>query len=255
MESSPALTCVLFDLDGTLVDTTTLIFESYRHTLETVLDYKPTHAELLGQYGRPLAETMRGFLAGLGENGGKKIEAASETDRPVLHVQFQAGTLPVDESLVEEMVGVYRTYNLARHDALIRSFPHVDDTLAELRRRGYLLGVVTSKGRRTTRLSLGRYDLERYMSVVITLDDTTVHKPHPEPVLKALAALGRPPVEALFVGDSVYDLQAGKAAGARAGAALWGPFARADLEAQRPDYLFESVAEILDVCPPIDGAE
>lgn len=254
MGAAATLSCVLFDLDGTLVDTTALIFASYRHTLRAVFGYEASDGELLKEYGRPLSETMRGFLRALGQKGAIKLEAANETDQPVATVQAEAGPAP-DEAMVDRLVKVYREYNLAHHDALIRSFPGAEETLAELRRRGYTLGIVTSKGRRTTLLSLGHYGLERCLSAIVTLEDTQRHKPHAEPVLKALSVVGKTPAETLFVGDSVFDIMAGRAAGVQTGAALWGPFPRADLAAQRPDYLFETITDLLEVCPPLDKTE
>ncbi|MHB9089944.1 MAG: HAD-IA family hydrolase [Chloroflexota bacterium] len=251
MATATPLTCVLFDLDGTLVDTTNLIFESYRHTTRTVLGYTPTDAQLLDQYGRPLVDTFRAFIAALERRGGSPIEAATETDRPAADLRASAGDSAPAEALLARLVAVYREYNLRLHDALIRSFPGVEETVPELRRRGYMLGVVTSKGRHTTTLSLARYDLAPCMRTVVTLEDTTMHKPNPEPVLKALANLGLPPQVALFVGDSVHDLAAGRAAGVRTGAALWGPFPRADLAAIQPDYLLESISDLLTLCPPL----
>ncbi len=253
MQPHPPLTCVLFDLDGTLVDTTDLIFESYRHTLESVLGYSPSDEELLGQYGRPLPDTMRELLVALARRGGVKgapIEAAAETDRPVQSISAQTGVLTPDEAVVDRLVSVYRDFNLQHHDAFIRSFPYAVETLAELRRRGYALGLVTSKGRLTTERSLQHYSLQRFLDTIITADDTVRHKPDPEPVLRALANLGRQPSEALFVGDSVHDVAAGQAAGTLTAAALWGPFPREELEALRPDYLLASLPDLLAICPP-----
>ncbi len=255
MQPRRPLACVLFDLDGTLVDTTDLIFESYRHTLESVLGYSPTDAELLGQYGRPLPDTMRELLVALARRGGVKgapIEAAVETDRPAQSISAQTGVLVPDEEVVDRLVNVYREFNLRHHDAFIRSFPYALETLAELRRRGYALGLVTSKGRLTSERSLRHYSLHRFLDTIITADDTARHKPDPEPVLRALANLGREPGESLFVGDSIHDIAAGQAAGTLTAAALWGPFPRDELQARRPDYLLASLTDLLNICPPRD---
>ncbi len=229
--------CVLFDLDGTLVDTTTLIFASYRHTLASVFGYEASHAQLLAQYGKPLLETMRSFVDEIRRERGKLGAAAWEEAS--------------DSELLEHLVQQYRRFNLARHDELIRSFPGVNETLAALAGRGYRLGVVTSKGRHTTELSLARYQLRHFMSVVVALEDTPHHKPHPEPVLIAARQLGLAVGECLLVGDSVFDLRAGRAAGARTGAALWGPFDERDLAAEQPDLLLPEIAALLAHCPAL----
>jgi len=255
MRPLPPLACVLFDLDGTLVNTTALLFASYRYALKQVLGVTATDEELREQLGRPLADTMRDLLAVLGRYTVTKIEAATETDRPLASIDAQTGGVPAaDQPLVDSLVRVYREFNLRQHDAYIRPFPGVDETLAELRRRGYPLGVVTSKMRHTAALSLRHYGLDRYVDALVTPEDTTRHKPEPEPVLLALAKLGVTPAEALFVGDSVHDIAAGQAAGVRTGAALWGPFPRAELAALRPDYLLASIRDLLPICPPRGSA-
>jgi pyrophosphatase PpaX len=253
MVSTQRLTCVLFDLDGTLVDTTDLIFESYRYTLQTLLGFTPTDEELLGQYGRPLPETMRELLLAPSRTAALKLEDATTTDDPKGNLKQRAGRTQVaDEELVDNLVRFYRDYNVRNHDGLIRPFPYVDETLAELRRRGYMLGVVTSKGRPTVHLTMGRYGIDRYIKTLVTEDDVVQHKPHPEPVLRALAEIQVAPEQALFVGDSVFDIMAGQAAGTKTGAALWGPFPREELASLRPDYMLESMRDLLKVCPPLN---
>ncbi|MHB1417679.1 MAG: HAD-IA family hydrolase [Chloroflexota bacterium] len=245
------LACVLFDLDGTLIDTTTLIFESYRYTLDKMLGYIPTDEELLSQYGRPLADAMRELVVALGQSGGLKIEEATETDQPAATVSAQTpGQVPSEEALVDRLVKAYRRYNARQHDALIRPFPRVNETLAELQRRGYVLGIVTSKGRAIAERSIAHYGLDAFMETVITADDTPVHKPHPRPIFMALANVGRQPRETLFVGDSPLDVQAGRAAGTLTAAAFWGPFAHEELLAEHPDYTPLSLPDLLAICPP-----
>lgn len=249
--SEPSLVCVLLDLDGTLVDTTDLIFTSYRYTLQKALGFTPTDEELLDQYGRPLPDTMRELLMAPSRIAALKLERAVKTDEPRENLKQQAGKDHVsDEALVDELVRRYREFNVRNHDALIKSFPHVHEVLEELKNRGYLLGVVTSKSRATVKMTMGRYGLQKYIQTLVTEDDVTHHKPHPAPVLKALNDLKVPPEQALFVGDSPYDMQAGRAAGTKTGAALWGPFPRDELAALNPDYMLESMLDLLEICPP-----
>jgi pyrophosphatase PpaX len=119
--------------------------------------------------------------------------------------------------------------------------------IAKLRQRGYSLGVVTSKSRQFAERGLRLCGLWDFMSVFISMDDTLRHKPHPEPLLLALEKLRVAPQHAVYVGDSRYDLQAGKAAGVRTVAALWGPVPRSELELENPDCLSRTPGELLKI--------
>jgi pyrophosphatase PpaX len=127
-------------------------------------------------------------------------------------------------------------------------FPGALDTLAQLKEQGLQLGLVTSKIRLEITPTLQRIPLHRYVRVVVTADQTTRPKPYPDPVYLALQTLQIPAEEVLFVGDSPYDLQSGRAAGVKTGAAAWGPHPRPTLEAERPDFFFESFRDVLRAC-------
>jgi pyrophosphatase PpaX len=122
---------------------------------------------------------------------------------------------------VDELVAVYRAHNTPLHDELV-AFAGVEDFLGELRAEGRRLGIVTAKRRRTIELAFGVLDLERLFDAVVTSDDTTRHKPDPEPVVEALRQLGAEPGDAAFVGDSPFDMGAGKAAGVFTVGVGWG---------------------------------
>lgn len=247
------LTCLLFDLDGTLVDTTDLIFTSYRYALQQVLGMTPSDEALLAQHGRPLAYALGELArATLGQRPAATLEQAVEAEPVEPAPQRDRRVGPPEQALVETLVRVYREHNLKHHDQLIRCFPGASETVAALRARGYLLGVVTSKSRLTAELSMARCRLSEYMSATITLEDVTAHKPDPAPLLVALRRLGRRSEEALYLGDSTLDILAARAAGLRSAAALWGAFPRAELLALTPDYALESVEQLLDVCPPLN---
>jgi pyrophosphatase PpaX len=208
---------VLFDLDGTLIDSRELILGSYRHTMEAHLGWVPPDEAWLVNMGKPLIIQLRGFAS--------------------------------DESQALSMMETYRRHNARTHDAALRPFPGMDDTLRRLRAAGYRLGVVTSKlgdmalrGLATCGLSLEWFD------AFVTADDPVPHKPDPGPVTLALdrASVGNAG-RALFVGDAVWDLMAGRAAGTLTAAALWGPFGRDDLEAGEPDYWLARPAEVAEL--------
>jgi len=199
---------VFFDLDGTLVDTTDLILASCAHTFERHLGTVPPRAALVATFGRSLPEVLREVARGAGV-ADPDAEAAA-------------------------MLATYRAHNDAVHDELIRPFDGVEQMLATLHAAGLHLGVVTSKRERAARRGLARYGFEGAFEVTVFHDDTVLHKPHPEPLLAAAARAGVAPSASVYVGDSVHDVAAGRAAGMFTVAALWGPFPRADLEAAGP---------------------
>ena len=219
--------CILFDLDGTLIDTTDLIFTSYRHALTAVLGQTASLDELFLGYGRPLAESFGAILANR-------------------QIQLPQGE---HQALLARLIVAYREFNVANHDALAREFPGVRTTLDELARRGYALGLVTSKAREMAERGVRLAGLAGQFRVMVFLEDTERHKPHPDPLWFALDRLDRrqTPRRSMYVGDSVHDLRAGRTAGVRTAGALWGPFPRESLAAEEPDYLLASSAELLDI--------
>jgi pyrophosphatase PpaX len=213
---------ILFDLDGTLIDTTHLILCCFDHSWQKVCGSGHSREALIGTFGMPLREAMRRLL--VSSNG-----AAA------------------DDDMVERLLAEYRTFNLANHDALAVSFKDTQAVLESLRARGYLIGVVTSKSRELALRGLKLCSLDSYVDAAVFLEDTARHKPQPEPVLAALERLNVPAARAAYVGDSCHDMVAGRAAGVRTVAALWGPFPRAELECERPDFLAESITDLLRI--------
>jgi pyrophosphatase PpaX len=227
--ATSAYVAVLFDLDGTLLDTTDLIFQSYQHALAEVLDPPPTTAELLLGYGQPLYAAFSAILDA-------RASAGLDDDRP---------------ALVERLIQLYRAFNVAQHDRLAREFPGVQATLAELGRRGYPLGLVTSKARSIGERGLRLGGLDRLFQTTVYMDDTARHKPEPDPLWLALDRLGlRDRADhVLYVGDSTHDLRAGRAAGVHTAAALWGPFPPDSLTELAPDHALASIEALLGLFP------
>ncbi len=206
------VTTVLFDLDGTLIDSVGLIVESYRHTARVHLD-------------RDVPESH--FLAGLG--------------RP-LHVEF--ATLTDDPDEVAAMVQTYREFNLKRHDELVTAYPGAVAAVDFLVGRNARLGIVTSKIGGTAQRGLDVAGFPDVFEVLVGSGDVERHKPHPEPVLLALEMMKTSAGNSVYVGDSPFDLIAGRDAGTRTAAAMWGPFPREQLLACEPDFVFESPSEL-----------
>jgi pyrophosphatase PpaX len=205
---------VLFDLDGTLVDSGAIILASFKHAARTVL-------------ARDVEEEQIAALVG-GSN---------------LHDQMRV----LSPAHVDELVRVYREHNRPLHDEL-EAFDGVEELMQTLSDQGRKLGIVTAKGRQTVDLAFAVLSLERYFDAVVTADMTDRHKPDPAPVLKALELLETEPGDAAFVGDSPYDIVAGKAAGVFTVAVSWGKIHPEErlLEAGA-DILVHSPKELLDV--------
>jgi pyrophosphatase PpaX len=206
---------ILFDLDGTLLDTLELLLGSMRHAFAEREGLAPTTEEWIAGIGTPLRTQLRPF-------------AESDED-------------------VERVVERYRGYQLAHHDRLLKSYADVHATLELLHARGHPLGVVTSKMNDIMHRGLDHVGIAHLISVAIGCDSCSKHKPDPEPVLVALRELGYEPHEAVYVGDSPHDMYAGRAAGVITIAALWGLFTRQQLEEAQPDYWIERITDL----PPL----
>ena len=200
---------VLFDLDGTLLDTIELLLASVRWAFRDRSGRVPTTEEWIAGIGTPLESQMQVYAA----------------DR---------------EDLVT-LVSGYREYQRAHHDELTRAYADAIETVVELQRSGYRLGVVTSKASDIANRSLKFVGLDRYLEVVVGYDATNRHKPDPEPVRYALDVLQVPPSEAVFVGDSPHDMFAGNAAGVITVGALWGPFPQSALRVASPRYYLDQI--------------
>jgi pyrophosphatase PpaX len=208
-------TTVLFDLDGTLIDSTRLIIESYHHTMRIHRGRTFPDSEWIAGLGTPLRVQFRRF-----------------TDDPVE---------------VEHMIATYREWNLAHHDAMVRAFPGAVDMVRTLKAAGASLGIVSSKNGHGVRLGLGLCGFDGLFDVIVTSDDLEASKPDPAPVLAAVARLDTGPNSTLFAGDSPHDIAAGRDAGVHTAACLWGPFERARLAAERPDFFVDSFRQLADL--------
>ncbi len=211
---------VLFDLDGTLVDTIPLILACYEHTLGSHLPgYDPGRHVIVGNLGRSLDDILLDYA-----------RAAGAAD--------PAGTS-------RAMLQTYRAFQRVHLPRLIRPYEGVRETLAGLRARGLTLGVVTSKVEWAARETYEPYGLGEFLSVHVFHDDTERHKPDPQPLLLAAERGGLDPARTAYVGDSVHDMAAGKAAGMRTVGALWGPSGREALVTAGADEVAEKPADLL----------
>jgi len=148
----------------------------------------------------------------------------------------------------QELYDVYREYNHRRHDELIRGYDGVAEVLDGLRAAGRRLGIVTSKSADTTQMAFRAVGLREHFEVVVTASDTTEHKPSPAPLLLCLERFGAAAEGSLYVGDSPFDIEAGRAAGMATAAVAWGVFGREELLAARPDHWLDRPEELLALC-------
>jgi len=215
MPAAPVRPTILFDLDGTLIDSIELILSSARYAFSKMGRERPSDEEWTAGIGIPLF-TMFGRYAR-------------------------------DEADCAALIAAYREHQLANHDRLVRAYDEVPATVQALRARGHEIGIVTSKSEALAMRGLAHVGLARYMDTIVGCDSSTRHKPDPEPVRIALHRLDCPPEEAIFVGDSVHDIVAGNAAGVRTIAALWGAFRREDLAPGAPSDYLATISDLLEL--------
>ena len=209
------LSAVLFDFDGTLVDTTEMIHQSMKHATSSVLGREDIPREtLLANVGRPLPRQME----------------------------------LIDAENAELLLEAYRSHHEQHHDTLIGEFPGVEESLARLGSAGIKVAVVTSKRRLSVEMALKNFPgLRNVVDRFVTLEDTAEHKPNPEPLLRALELLGVSKERAAYVGDSPFDVEAAKAAGLASVAVSWGAFSEDRLREAEPDHLVTDIRSAVDV--------
>jgi pyrophosphatase PpaX len=205
---------VLFDLDGTVIDSGAIILASMRHAAKEVLGAEPSDELLMAAVGGPGLEAQMHALA---------------PDR------------------VEELVSVYRAHNEPLHEELV-CCTGMEDVLVRLKDEGRRLGIVTAKRHATVALAFNVLPLRHLFETVVGGDETERHKPDPQPLLLAAERLDAAPGECAYVGDSPFDVRAAKAAGMHALAVTWGGIHdRTKLEAEQPDAIVDTAEELLGV--------
>lgn len=207
-----SIRAVLFDLDGTLINSIDHIIACWQHTVRMSLGREITREEVTATLGRALLECFEEIAPG--------------------------------RSL--EMREVYRAYQKSTHDTAVTAVPGTHETLQRLRSSGIVLGVVTSKGITVATEGLVLFNLKPYFSTLVTYEDTERHKPNPDPLLVASNRLGTNPAHIVYVGDAVFDIQAGKAAGMKTVGVTWGAATKEELLAVGADRVIERMPELID---------
>jgi pyrophosphatase PpaX len=205
----PAL---LFDLDGTLVDSIELILSSARYAFVGFDGRAPTDEEWRMGIGRPLLTVLREYAR--------------------------------DEPEAQRLLDRYREYQLANHDRLLAAYDGIVAVLRGFAETGHGMAVVTSKSDWLARRALELVGVSDIFPVLVGCDSCVNHKPHPEPVERALALLEASASDAIFVGDSPHDVESGRAAGVFTVGVTWGAFSRREMEASGADIVIHDVAEL-----------
>ena len=171
---------VLFDFDGTVMDTNGVIIDSWQHTFRTIEGKERPVEEIIRTLGEPLDVTMARLYPRMD---------------------------------VSEAVSIYRSYHHDNFGERIKLFPGMKDLIASLKEKGYKLGLVTSRLTASTMQGLEKYDIKEYFDAVVTCSDTEKHKPDPEPLNIALEKLGSKPEESIMLGDTMLDILCARNAG------------------------------------------
>lgn len=210
MKKKMSIRTILFDLDGTLIDTNQLIHASFIHTFNQY-NLSFTENEIMAFNGPPLAETF------------KKI----------------------DPMRAEEMIDTYCEHNHRVHDQYVKVFPKVVETLEQLKNLEVKMGVVTTKMKEGVQLGLAATDIGHYFDSIITLNDVKRPKPDPEPVLKAMGELDANAETTIMVGDNFHDIESGRNAGIKTAGVAWSQKGKQHLLAYNPTYMLEEMTDLL----------
>jgi pyrophosphatase PpaX len=205
---------VLFDLDGTIVDSGWMILASFRHATRTVL-------------GREIADEV--LMAGVGSG----------------HLADQMADFDAEKA--EELAHAYREFYAPLHSEL-KAFPGMIDLLRTLDGEGRQLGVVSAKRGDIVQLAFDALGFGEVMDVVVGSDEAPRGKPYPDQILVALDRLGADSDDTAYVGDAPFDVAAAKAAGVHAIGVTWGGIhARERMEAEGPDAVVDTADELYAV--------
>ncbi len=211
---------VLFDFDGTVMNTNDVIIASWQHTFRTIDGKEREVSEIARTFGEPIVKTMKRLFP----------------------------QVPVEESLK-----IYRSYQYDYFDDLVTLFPGMKELLVKLRKTGYKTGLVTSRMRNTTFRGLEKFELTDLFDAVVTCDDTSVHKPDPEPVFIALEKLGTKPEKTVMLGDTMYDIMCANNAGVTSVLVGWAiaPTEEEIKGENGPDFIMKDAADLFRILDEI----
>ena len=210
---------ILFDFDGTIMNTNNVIINSWQYTFRTLEGREEDVEKIVKTFGEPLADTMKKFFPNV------------ET---------------------QEAIDIYRSYHYENFGSMISLFPNAKEILMELKAKGYKVGLVTSRLKGTTYEGLRHYEIFDYFDEIVTMEDTTKHKPDPEPIEITLKKLDSKAEEAIMIGDTNFDIMCAKNAKVKAVLVSWSlsiDEARQEelSDEEKPDYVIDDFMELLDI--------
>lgn len=200
----------LFDLDGTLVNSSKAIIDAITTVLD-FRDYSYDSEKIAKMIGTPLEDMFRALVSGLSDKE------------------------------VWRCVHEYRKHYSIHHLKGTKIHPNVFKILRKLKKRGFRLGLVTTKYRKFVLEILDHFNLVKLFDAVVTGYELRGHKPAPDIILEIAKRLGIEPSECAVVGDSPLDVEAGNRAGALTTAILIGPYNRQQMENAKPDLIVENL--------------
>jgi len=203
---------VIFDLDGTLLNTDLLIEKSFDHVFHIYKpDYILTKEEHLSFLGPPLRDSFARYFP---------------------------------KEMVDELVACYREYNHDKHEKYVTIYPTVKETLKYLKEKGYPLAVLTTKYSKAAFIGLDLFDITQYFDIVLGMDQLTNMKPHPEGIFQIMNKFQCH--KAVMIGDNTSDIMAGKNANIYTIGVNWSPKGTKEIEALQPDLMIDQMSEIID---------
>lgn len=210
---------VLFDFDGTLMDTNELIIQTFEHVLNTHFPGKYNRQDILPFLGPTLDETFN----------------------------------LIDPKNAAQMIAEYRVWNIANHDAFAKEFEGVSNTLRQLKEDGYLLAIVSTKKNNMVHKGIDLLEVGNIFDIVIGLDDVLKPKPNPEPILLALERLGVDREEAIMIGDNYHDIVGGQNAGVKTAGVAWTIKGEDFLQKYNPDYMLQQISDLHTILKGEEG--
>ena len=204
---------LLFDFDGTLLDTNDLIVQTFMQIFDEIFPGQFSTQDCLKFIGPSLKQTFDELTPG-------------RTD---------------------EMIAKYKKWNAQHHDELVKGYDAVLETLEQLHAMGIKLAIVSTKGREGISRGMKVLGAGHLFDVIVGIDDVTHVKPHPEPILLALQKLGVTKEEAIMIGDNSHDIEGGKNAGVRTAGVAWSAKGEAFLQQFKPDYMLHHMRDLIEI--------
>lgn len=205
---------LLFDFDGTLLNTNELIIQTFMHVLEE---------RFPGQFS---ANDCKKFIG------------------PSLNETFEQ----IAPDAVDELIAAYQKWNIEHHDELVTEFDGVMDTLQQLHELGIRMAIVSTKRRKVVERGLQIMGAPPHLfEFLIGFEDVEHVKPHPEPVLKAIEKLGVTKDDVMMIGDNYHDIEAGKNAGVKTAGVAWSIKGEQYLQSFNPDYMLHHMEDLLAI--------